>query len=320
MNAATTQPMDIEEQRRWLIEHRAAVGLSWNELAKRIGRAAGTISQFGGKNGYNGDEYPIAEAVFRYRQTLVAQARMSLEAPPVPGYFETPTSNELCSLLNWGQQGEIVVAALGPGTGKSETAKHYSGLYANVIVATMTSAVESTADMLTIVLQAFGVDGAKGTPLRLAMQVEAKLNALRNPLLIIDECQHLGEKQIELIRSWNDLMGAGIGLFGDENLLQRLQGSTRKLGLAQLVSRVGFRLVRSVPLAGDVDALAAAWKVDDQKVIGLLHSICSKRGGLRSGTKALRLASMLALAEEKPLALNHLQDAWAQLSSRAIAA
>ena len=40
----------------------------------------------------------------------------------------------------------------------------------------------------------------------------------------------------------------------------------------------------------------------------------------RNGTHALELASMIAASERKVLDLSHLQDAWAQLSSRAVLA
>ncbi len=38
MNDPKDQPIDVEEQKAWLIEHKNSIhGLSWNQLADRIG-------------------------------------------------------------------------------------------------------------------------------------------------------------------------------------------------------------------------------------------------------------------------------------------
>jgi hypothetical protein len=83
MNDPTNQPIDIEEMRQWLITHKQTTGLSWSELAKRTGVAAGTISQFGSERGYAGDETRVAETIYRYRQHLPrnSKSRPGAEAP-----------------------------------------------------------------------------------------------------------------------------------------------------------------------------------------------------------------------------------------------
>lgn len=44
MNDPTAQPIDIEEQRLWLADHRSSTGFTWSELSKRIGIKTGTLS------------------------------------------------------------------------------------------------------------------------------------------------------------------------------------------------------------------------------------------------------------------------------------
>ncbi|WP_225205361.1 AAA family ATPase [Novosphingobium huizhouense] len=320
MNDPANAPIDIEEQRAWLIEHRKATNTSWSEIAKRIGIKQGTLSQFGGPSGYSGDERRIAETVFRYRQLLDQQKQLTVEAPKLPDYFTTPTSEQITMLLNWAQRGRIIVVATGAGLGKTKTARHHRDCLPNVFIATMKPSTAGVNNMQQEVLKALGEKDAVGTPQRLSGRVMDRVRDLTNPLIIIDEAQHLSEKAIEEIRSWHDETGVGIALLGNMTVMQRLEGGARAAAFAQLYSRVSMRLIRPVPLQSDADALAEAWNVHEDDAIGYLRKIVTMPGGLRSGTMTLELAWMLASAERMPLSVQHLQDAWAQLSQRAVAA
>lgn len=320
MNDPTNAPIDIEEQRHWLIDHRASTQLSWSELAKRMDIPSGTLSQFGSLKGYAGDERRLAERVFRYKQMLVQQAKIEVEAPDLPEYFSTPTSEQITDLLNWAQRGRITVIATGAGLGKTKTVIHFRDCMPNVFIATMSPSTAGVNNMQIEVLEALGERDAVGTPQKLSRRIRDRVRTLSKPLIVIDEAQHLSEKAIEEIRSWHDATGVGIALMGNIKVMQQLEGGTRSAAFAQLYSRVSMRLIRPVPLQADADALAEAWKVQDDATLGLLRKIAMMPGGLRSGTMALELAWMLASAEKQPLCKQHLQDAWAQLSQRAMAA
>lgn len=320
MHDPANQPIDIEEQRNWLMDHRASLNLSWQAMSKRIDIPQGTLSQFGSPKGYAGDERRLAEKVYSYRQLLAQQASIDVEAPEIPGYYETETSKQLTQLLGWAQRGRVVVAATGAGLGKTSTAQQYRACYPNVFHVTMAPSTAGVANMQQELLAAMGEPNATGTPQKLSQRIKAKLRDLSKPLLIFDESQHLSEKSIEEIRSWSDATGCGIALFGNIGVLNRLEGGARAAAFAQLYSRVSMRLVRPIPLLGDVDAMAVAWKIHDDEVIALLRKIVLVPGGLRGGTMALELAWMLASAEGQKLGVGHLQDAWAQLSSRAAVA
>lgn len=318
MNDPTTTNIDIEEQREWLRSHREQTTASWSDLAKRTGIPHGTISQFGGERGYAGNEQKVAEQIYRYRQMLATQASIDVDAPTRPGYFETPTSLQLTHMLSWAQRGKIVVAALGPGLGKTETARQYRQCYSNVFHATMRPSTAGVNNMQVEVLEMMGEKNASGTPQRLSRQICDRVKNLNSPLIILDEAQHLSEKAIEEIRSWHDAVGVGIALFGNAGVLHRLEGGNRREAFAQIFSRVGLRLQRSLPIAGDVEALARAWGIVDAEIFTCLKRICMTPGGLRNGTHALELASMIAASERAALNAGHLQDAWAQLSSRSV--
>ncbi|MDE2595980.1 MAG: AAA family ATPase [Sphingomonadales bacterium] len=313
----------INEQRNWLIDYHRQLG-SWAQVAKRLGVPQGTVSTFatGKYNGgpYAGGNRKIADGIARFRQMQAAQASIDVAAPVRPGFFETETSRNLEQLLKWSQRGKLTVAALGPGLGKTMSAKNFRACYANVFLATMTPSSAGVNTMQIEVLESLGDKNAVGTPQKLSRRVRERVEQLATPLLIIDEAQHLSQKAIEEIRSWHDAVGLGIALLGNISVMQRLEGGSRSDAFAQLYSRVSLKMLRNLPLNGDIEPLAEAWKVHDEATIAFLRDrICSKPGGLRNGTHALELAYMIASANGEPLALAHLQDAWAQLSTRAVA-
>lgn len=320
MNDPTTQPIDIQEQRAWLIDHKTSTGFSWSELAKRIGVKTGTLSQFGSEKGYAGDEQKIAEAVYRYRQQLVQQASLSGSLPQVPGYFETPTSRELTDLLHWAKRGRIVCAATGAGCSKTETAKHFKACFPNVFHAVMRPSTAGVQTMQMAVLKAMGERAAKGTPQALSERIVELTDNMHAPLLIVDEAQHLSEKAIEEIRSWNDENGLGIALFGNIKVMKRIEGGGRDDAFAQLFSRISNRVYRAVPLHGDGVALAEAWHIHEDVLVNQIVRIAMVPGGMRGATMALELASLIAMSQKRPLELDDLQSAWAQLSARGGAA
>lgn len=113
MNDPQNLPIDILEMQKWLAEHKAATGMSWNDLAPKVGIPYGTISQFT-SGVYKGDQKRVAEAVYRYRQMLAAQAAIAIEMPEVPSFFRTDTTRQMETILSIGQRGRMVVIAGGP--------------------------------------------------------------------------------------------------------------------------------------------------------------------------------------------------------------
>lgn len=321
MNDPKDQPIDIEEQRRWLAEHKAATGLSWKQISGRVGISHSSLSLWVGNN-YNAPGDKMASAVFKYRQTLAAQAALKGETPEIPSYFETETSARIIAMLNWAQRGRVVAAAMSPGLGKTVTADHYAACNANVFKVTATPATASLTSMMTAVLRAIGGAAAVTSHLShiLSQSIQDRVRDLGNPLLIVDEAQHLCAAAIEQIRSWHDSTNLGVALLGNAGLLQTLEGGTRSVSRAQLFSRISMRDVRLHPFSADIEAMLDAWRITDEAVTAYVHTIAMKPGGLRGATFALELAHMIAAASHEELAVGHVQDAWAQLSTRPVAA
>lgn len=321
MNDPKDQPIDVAEQRDWLNEHKKDTGLSWKQLSSRTGIAHSTLSLFSGGNyGAPGDK--IAASIYRYRQTLVAQAALRIEMPTIPAYYETETSRQLIALMSWAQRGRIVAAALSPGMSKTVTAEHYQACNVNTFLVTCSPTLANVVALQQEVMARLGNPSLSGHPHTISRAIRNRFADLTNPLLIVDEAQHLSERSLDELRSWHDdpRVNLGIALLGNAGLLQRLEGQTRAIDRAQLFSRVSQRLPRIKPLREDVDALIEAWGITDAKVEALVHQIAQTPGALRLTTFVLEIATMLARTENNDLLVSHVQDAWAQLSSRGIAA
>lgn len=317
MNDPKKHDIDIEQQRQWVIRHKAENDLSWKQLEARIGRSASTLSLFAtSKYGAPGDL--IAEEIFKYRQTLAAKAAISQKSVEIPDYYPTPTSLQLIALLTWAKRGRIVMAAMGPGMSKSITARHFEACNSNVFRVTISPATSGIRAMLRAVLHTMGVTSPTGDIQSMSMQVKDRATKMQDPLLIMDEAQHLTVQSIEEVRHWHDETGIGIALLGNEQVQQKIDGGARAAAFAQLFSRVAQSIVRSRPMPEDVDAMLNAWCIDDPAISREVHRISQMPGALRGATFTLELAKMLALAEHADLTVKHVEDAWAQLSRRTV--
>jgi DNA transposition AAA+ family ATPase len=307
----------IMEQREWLKEHKASNGLSWNVLAARTGIPTGTLSQFGGKNGYAGDESRLAEKIDRYRANLLSQRQIRALVKKAPGYFSTQTSEELINLMTLARLGKIVVAAMGAGTGKTMAAEHFRDCYENVWLATFDPSSAGPNTMCVEVLRALGVRDATGSPQKLSRMVIDRVTDTRG-LLLLDECQHLKTSSFDLARSWYDRTGIGIAFFGNYSMMERIEGEKRSTEFAQIYSRLGLQKALNLPLKSDAETLSDAWGIDNIDMRNFIVDVSQKPGGLRGVTNMLELASMFAEGDGRPIDVSYLKEAWSQVAPRQV--
>ncbi len=311
-------PDFIRDQRDWLVEHKASRALSWTQLQALIGRAGSTLSAFSSGK-YAGDNGDIAKQVYRFRQTLIRQAELKVEAPDIPSFFDMKTSTEGMHLLAWAQRGRMTYWVGGPGTGKTTFCKEYAARASNVWhveVLRSTKTILALCNQILTVMKDF--TGPTGTS-RLSNYLMGKFRDTGG-LLILDDAQNLDIDLIEEVRGWFDQTGIGVAFIGNPTVVSRMEGGTRAADFAQLYSRIGLRMIRALPLKDDIEALIAAWSVEDAKVAAFLHTIGSKPGGLRSCTNAMELATMIAHSENSTVELKHLHAAWSQLSTSPVIA
>ncbi len=309
----------IEEQRAWFKAHKAETNLSWPDLSIKLGNLkSGTVSQFGG-SGYSGRELPLAEAVQRYRQSLIARDTTFVDAPDVPDFFETQTTDEIIALLHWCQRGKMVAVPIGSGLGKTSAATRFSTLYPHVYIVRLLPSEGAMGPLHVAVLNTLGMPNVSGQPSALSKAIIKHLKEAHRPVLIIDEAQELTVKGLEEIRGWADLSGAGVALFGDQRLDDLIKNGTGKNALPQLQRRIKMMPVRLQPYAKDVAALAAAWGVDDARMIKEIGRVAMRPGGLGLATQCLEMAAMMASAEQQPMNLTHLQEGIADTLRRSVA-
>ena len=309
----------IEEQRAWLKTYREQAGLSWSELQKRTGTNS-SLSLFGGEKGYGGRELPIADAVMRYRELLATRDTTFVDAPEVPRFYQTQTSEEILNLLHWCQRGKMVGGAIGSGGGKSTSCREFKARYPHVYIINLLNSQGSQGPMQIKVLAALGMLNAKGTPHSLSALICERLSQMHRPVLIFDEAQHLTVNALEEIRGWHDETGAGIAFFGDKRLHDLIYHGKGKDDIPQFRSRIKMMPVRLQPYVRDVAAMAEAWNVQERRMIVELERVAQRPGGLRLATQVLELAAMIASAEKKVMSLGHLQEAIADTMRRGIAA
>lgn len=320
MNNAENFPVDIEEQREWLLAEKGRRNVAWTVIGPLCGVPAGTLSNFANAT-YQGRNDAVARLVYKWRQTLASQEDRQHGLVVAPGYFETRTSRIIHSLLIEAHSGRITVGATGPGTGKTVTMAEYRSSAANVWTMTMRPSIKRLNGMLVELLRAIGVPAkvANGTSLSrmLIDQVRSKRG-----LIIIDEANHASVEQLEELRSIHDETQVGLCLLGNEELLMRIEGGQRKDAFARLNSRIAQRLIQTRPEMEDVQAFCEAWGLPDPGMRDLLSRVALMpgAGGLRECRQIVEQASLLAAGDNRPLELSDLKDALSNRATRLIGA
>lgn len=310
----------IEEQRAWLKEHRIEAELSWANLARKVDIPEGTISQFGGAKGYAGRELPIAEAVRKYRDGLIARDTTFVDAPDVPGFYPSQTADEIINLLHWCRRGKMVGGAIGSGCGKTSACEEFQRRYPHVYIVTLLQSDGAPGPMHVAVLEAMGVENASGQPSSLSREIMKRLKVMHMPVLIFDEAQHLTVKSLEEIRGWQDRTGAGVAFFGDKRLYDLIHNGKGVNDIPQFRRRIKMMPVRLQPYAHDVAVMGEAWGIEDRAMIAGLERLAQQPGGLGLATEVLEVAAMIASSEGKQMDIGHLQEAINDRMRRAIAA
>ncbi len=309
MNNPDNVPISIDDEVDWLNTYRIRHAFSWSALEKETGIPRGTLTNvLTGK--YAGDMQAQAERIFKFRQKVESQEARSQSALAKPRFIPTPTAATLQGLLEIAHMGRIIIAATGPGTGKTLTAEEYEASVSSCWRVTMRESTSSLSGMLSAVMKAMGLSSMSGWNRQRSEQIIEHVIG-RKGLLIVDEANHLGLAELEELRAWHDVTGLGIALFGNEELLMRIRSGANRQAYARLNSRIANALIQDVPRQGDIDAFLDAFDIDDGKVRKLLSNVAlsSHNGGLREVKQILETAHMLAIVDDTAIELSHIEDA-----------
>jgi DNA transposition AAA+ family ATPase len=291
-----------------------ANNLTMLEAARVIGVGYSTLHAWA-KASYKGDNIKIAGEVKKWlaAQSVATDRRALL--PSLPSYVATPTSNSFIDVLEHAQATpDLVTISGGAGIGKTSAAHEYARTHTNIWIVTARPSVSSVPAILEHVCMVLGAREFMAN--RRSATIVRRLIGTQG-LLIVDEANHLRTEALDELRSIHDEARIGLALMGNEEIYSRLEGGGRRAEFAQLFSRIGLRMRRARPLAGDVNALADAAGVAGDAERKLLRLIASKPGALRGAAKSLRIAQMLALHDGVPMTTAHLEAAWSRLSDGA---
>lgn len=284
--------MELKEK----LQDLAREGISQAKQAHGIGISPSALSQYlTGK--YPGDVTELERKIERW---LVAREQ-SQALPTAPAYFETATAKRIHTALQYAQvAGDFTVVYGAPGLGKTCSINQYARQGASCWVATMSTATSSIVTCLEEVCAAVGLEPGSGAA-RMQRALVKRL-ADSGGILIIDEAQHLKLDALEVLRALHDQAGVALALVGNETVYSRLTGGNRSANFAQLYSRVGKRVSLTKPHEEDVKAMAAAWGLEGPAA-DIVKDIAATPGALRSVTKVLRLATMVAKGKGEGLSV-----------------
>lgn len=291
-----------------------AIDNGWTkaEVTRRSGMKETTFSQW-----FSGN-YPGVLAnqnkTIRIWVDAYLEAMATPQIPQSPSFLRTRMANEITQTLQWAQMtADLVMITVPAGSGKTYACRHYRATHPHVFMATISPHTRSVHGMLVEI--AAELDVLEHNPARLTRAIGAKLGRLAGvtaigSLLIVDEAQNLVDDAINQLRYFSDIYQCGIALVGNEEVYTRFAAQERGKSYAQLKRRVGKHLKRAKPYAEDIQSFISAWGVSDSAATRLLTGIGLKGGALGQIDKTMKLASMIALGEEREVTVRDIEAAW----------
>jgi DNA transposition AAA+ family ATPase len=314
LRIAGTQAGDTNEDllRERIRELLHSSELSQAQIARQAGVGHAAFNQWL-QGRYVGDNAAIAG---KLEQWLAARARAAAmtQLPAGAAFVETPTARRILAALSHAQwMADLVEISGPPGIGKTRTATHYRDSSPSVFYAMMSPGCASGVAAFEQICEDIGIANPPQGVRRMARAIRERIEGTRG-VLIIDECQHLAIPAIDELRAGiYDRAGVGMVLMGSETLPVRMLG--RGGNTAQIVSRMGRRLLLRRPAAGDGAELVKSWGIKDADARKFLASIAGARGGLRAIVKTMRLAALSRGGDVSGLEEEDVQGAWAVLSN-----
>ncbi|SNY91369.1 hypothetical protein SAMN04515647_1591 [Cohaesibacter sp. ES.047] len=291
---------DIAPQKNW----------TKSDVARRIDMAMGTFSQwYSGK--YTGRLDTNNAKVRKWLSSIEEMDELALTVPTGPDFVFTPTAREIIGALQFAQlMPDFVTVTAAAGTGKTAACLHYARTRPNVWMVTASPHTKTVHGML--VELATELDIIQHNPARLVRAIGSRLKKSGGgTLLIVDEAQNLVDDAINQLRHFVDNYQCGLALVGNDEIYTRFAKRTDGPSFAQLKRRIGKRVRKSEPMAEDIEMILDGWGVTDPDVRRVLVGIGRKEGALGQIDKTLKLATMTANGEGKPVTAELVKRAWA---------
>lgn len=230
-----------------------------------------------------------------------------------PEWIDTPTGNEIIMALELTRSRPTMSVIEGsPGIGKTKAIKHYlaevrrkEGFNAPVWYVTANENCCTSHALLHLIAEQVARDyGGKTSNDVLMRELIQRMDGT-NGLLIIDEAQHMdtgeakGKQALNSMRTFYDQAGIGIAYVGSDEIYKGLNSK----GLAQLSSRIGYRLGIKNNKPEDVEAVMQKWRIFGRKEREFCITLGTGKGGLRGLTRILNLAMTSTQLNEQPMSV-----------------
>lgn len=302
-------PVDVEEMRDWANGYKATKQISWAAFGDLVDVPGGTLQPFC-KGNYAGRNEPIAQKLFKFRQTERSRDDHRQGIPIDPGYIETPTSLRIRALIAEASTGTITVGGLSPGLGKTKTAEEALGRISPAWMVTLDEATVKPQQVIRALEKAIGLRCARNWPSYVFAEIISFLRKKR-ATLIIDEANHANFKSVELLRSLHDATDVGICLLGNEELISQIQTGKMRDAFGRLNSRISETVIQNTPEEEDVVCFLDAWKIGDPGIRKLLLDVAMRpgSGALREVRQIIKKASLFATDDDGQMQLAHVR--WA---------
>ncbi|MEI7606698.1 MAG: AAA family ATPase [Rhodospirillaceae bacterium] len=289
---------------------RAAIAvrsLSQNTAAREIGISPSALSRFLSGT-YGADDRVVATKAAAWLELIDQRDKLPAGMTAAARFVRTPTSDQIMGALEYAQLiGDLVLVSGVPGVGKTTAMKHYRDARTNVWLATMSPDTKTPVPMLVEIGISLGLRSLGGGAAKMRRDISERIRDTGG-LLILDEAQHLGAEALETARRIFDGTGVGLVYAGDDKLWEKVSA------FPQLSSRIGKRVTITTTSSADITALTAALGIEGGDERKFLGQIARTHSGLRSIAKTQRLGQLYADGEGKPLSIEHLRTAWANLN------
>lgn len=243
-----------------------------------------------------------------------------------PEWIETPTGSEIIVALELTRNRPTMSVIEGsPGIGKTKAIKHYlaevrrkEGFNAPVWHVTANENCCTSHALLHLIAEQVARDYGGKTKNDVLMRELIQRMDGTGGLLIIDEAQHMDTKEVKgkqalnSMRTFYDQAGIGIAYVGSDEIYKGLNSK----GLAQLSSRIGYRLAIKNNRPEDVEAVMQKWRIFGRKEREFCIALGTGKGGLRDLTRILNLAVAGAQISGQPLSVQTMAAARDALERR----
>lgn len=316
-NDAPTKDIGDRDLKVWLAATKAcrefalAHNLSRTDVARRAAVSVGTLYQWYDGN-YVGNYSQINARIEKWLAAEIERQETAGALIKEPEFVMTPTAKRVSDMLLYAQEAPaMVLITLGPGMGKTRTARHVMDSRLHVFRVVMSPSTAKMAAMMRAIAMGLGVSASTRDTAIITKGVGERLRRNgRKTLLIVDEAQNLIDQAVDELRHLFDEYQVGIALLGNEDLTRRFGGQAPREGYGQLHRRIGGRIRQLKPTTEDIDTYVDAWGLDDPDILKLARSIGRKPGALGQIVETFRYANIIAAGRGRDMTADDVRAAW----------